>query len=422
VINRGAYTALLYGLMPFLPLRLAWRARKQPEYLQHVGERFGFYGAKPTKPVIWLHAVSVGETRAAAPLIKQFQMGHPDHQILLTHMTPTGRATSQELWGDNILRCYLPYDFPFAVRKFLRHFQPRVGVLLETELWPNLISICHEQNIPLALINARLSERSARGYGRFPALVSDALEKLTLIAAQTDVDRDRLQSLFPGHMTVMGNLKFDNDVPAVQLELGKKLREEFGENRPVWLAASTRDGEEKLLLETLKKIRTSDALAIIVPRHPQRFDEVADLLRSNQILFQRRSDNTQIAPTTGVVLGDSMGEMFAYFAASDVAFIGGSLLPLGGQNLIEACAVGTPVLIGPHTFNFAEATEQAIVSGAAKRINDASELAQEIDSLFANPAQRQTMGAAGKFFTAAHRGASLRAYELVSSFLTYRGI
>ena len=420
MIQRALYTALLYGLLPVLPLRLAWRARKQPEYLQHVGERFGFYTARPTKPIIWLHAVSVGETRAAASLIKLFQARNPHYQILLTHMTPTGRATSVELWGDSILRCYLPYDYPFAVRKFLRHFLPRLGILLETELWPNLIAICHEQNVPLALVNARLSERSARGYRRFPALTSDALNQLALFAAQTDADGERLQSLFSGHVTIIGNLKFDNDVPAAQVALGKKLRQQFGAARPVWLAASTRDGEEKLLLETLKKIQTLSALAVIVPRHPQRFNEVAVLLKANSIAFQPRSDNAIIAPTTRVVLGDSMGEMFAYFAASDVAFIGGSLLPLGGQNLIEACAVGTPVLIGPHTFNFAEATEQAIACGAAQRIADNADLAKEIDRLLADAARRQAMAQAGLAFTARHRGAAERAYALVSSLLDRR--
>ncbi len=215
----------------------------------------------------------------------------------------------------------------------------------------------------------------------------------------------------------MGNLKFDNDVPAEQVAVGKKLRQQFGTDRPVWLAASTRDGEEKLLLDMLNKIQTANALAVIVPRHPQRFNEVAELLKANDIAFQRRSDNAIIAPTTQVVLGDSMGEMFAYFAASDVAFIGGSLLPLGGQNLIEACAVGTPVLIGPHTFNFAEATEQAIACGAARRVLDGAELSKEIDSLFADAAQRQAMAAAGLAFTARHRGAAERAYALVSSLL-----
>ena len=422
MINRAAYTALLYGLLPFLPLRLAWRARKQPEYLQHIGERFGFYNAKPTKPIIWLHAVSVGETRAAAPLIKLFQQRNPHYQILLTHMTPTGRATSEELWGDGILRCYLPYDYPYAVRRFLRHFQPRLGILLETELWPNLIAICHAQKVPLALVNARLSARSARGYARFPALAGDALNKLALIAPQTKADGDRLQSLFSGHVTVMGNVKFDNDVAASQIDLGKQLRVQFGVNRPVWLAASTRDGEEKLLLDGLNNIRTPNALAVIVPRHPQRFNEVAALLKANNIAFQRRSENAAIAPATRVVLGDSMGEMFAYYAASDVAFIGGSLLPLGGQNLIEACAVGTPVLIGPHTFNFAEATDQAIACGAAERVVDCSDLAQKIDQLLAAPTSRKAMAEAGLTFTAAHRGASARAYALVSSLLARRAV
>lgn len=422
MINRVAYTALLYGLLPFLPLRLAWRARTQPEYLQHVGERFGFYNEKPTKPIIWLHAVSVGETRAAAPLIKLFQQRNPQHQILLTHMTPTGRAMSEELWGDGILRCYLPYDYPFAVRRFLRHFQPRLGILLETELWPNLIAICHEQKVPLGLVNARLSARSARGYARFPALAGDALNKLALIAPQTKADGDRLQSLFSGHVTVMGNVKFDNDVAASQIDLGKQLRVQFGVNRPVWLAASTRYGEEKLLLDGLNNIRTPNALAVIVPRHPQRFNEVAALLKANSVAFQRRSENAAIAPATRVVLGDSMGEMFAYYAASDVAFIGGSLLPLGGQNLIEACAVGTPVLIGPHTFNFAEATDQAIACGAAERVVDCSDLAQKIDQLLAAPTSRKGMAEAGLTFTAAHRGASARAYALVSSLLARRAV
>jgi len=420
VIERVLYTSLLYCLLPLLPLRLAWRARKEPEYLQHVGERFGFYTTRPSKPTIWLHAVSVGETRAAAPLIKLFQTRNSQYQILLTHMTPTGRAASAELWGDSILRCYLPYDYPFAVRSFLRRFQPRLGILLETELWPNLIFICREQNVPLALINARLSERSARGYGRFPALTSDALNRLALLAAQTDADGERLQSLFSGPLSIMGNLKFDNDVPAEQLALGKKFRQLFGADRPVWLAASTRDGEEKLLLDTLEKIQTPSALAVLVPRHPQRFNQVAELLKAHGIAFQQRSDNAAIAPATRVVLGDSMGEMFAYFAASDVAFIGGSLLPMGGQNLIEACAVGTPVLIGPHTFNFAEATQQAIACGAARRVVDAGDLAKELDKLLAAPGARRAMAQAGLDFTARHRGAAERAYGLVSALLDRR--
>ena len=420
MIGRGIYSALLYALLPFLPLRLIWRARKQPEYLQHVAERFGRYGAKPTRPVIWLHAVSVGETRAAAPLVALLRERLPQYQILLTHMTPTGRATSQQLWGDEVLRCYLPYDYPFAVNGFLDHFQPRLGILLETELWPNLVALSAQRNIPVALINARLSRRSARGYARFGALTKGTLEKLALIAAQTDVDGERLSTLFSGQVSIMGNLKFDNVVPAEQVALGEKLRAGFGANRPVWLAASTRDGEELLLLDVLEKIQTPNALAVIVPRHPQRFNEVAELLKARKIPFQRRSDNAAINPNTKVVLGDSMGEMFAYFASSDVAFIGGSLLPLGGQNLIEACAVGTPVLIGPHTFNFAEATQQAIAAGAALRVTDHVALAAELNRLLADGPRRSAMSAAGLAFTAQHRGASERAYAALVSLLPDR--
>ena len=420
MIGRGIYSALLYALLPFLPLRLIWRARKQPEYLQHVAERFGRYGAKPTRPVIWLHAVSVGETRAAAPLVALLRERLPQYQILLTHMTPTGRATSQQLWGDEVLRCYLPYDYPFAVNGFLDHFQPRLGILLETELWPNLVALSAQRNIPVALINARLSRRSARGYARFGALMKGTLEKLALIAAQTDADGERLSALFSGQVSIMGNLKFDNVVPAEQVALGEKLRAGFGANRPVWLAASTRDGEELLLLDVLEKIQTPNALAVIVPRHPQRFNEVAELLKARKIPFQRRSDNAAINPNTKVVLGDSMGEMFAYFAASDVAFIGGSLLPLGGQNLIEACAVGTPVLIGPHTFNFAEATQQAIAAGAALRVTDHVALAAELNRLLADGPRRSAMSAAGLAFTAQHRGASERAYAALVSLLPDR--
>ena len=218
----------------------------------------------------------------------------------------------------------------------------------------------------------------------------------------------------------MGNLKFDNVVPAEQVALGEKLRAGFGANRPVWLAASTRDGEELLLLDVLEKIQTPNALAVIVPRHPQRFNEVAELLKARKIPFQRRSDNAAINPNTKVVLGDSMGEMFAYFAASDVAFIGGSLLPLGGQNLIEACAVGTPVLIGPHTFNFAEATQQAIAAGAALRVTDHVALAAELNRLLADGPRRSAMSAAGLAFTAQHRGASERAYAALVSLLPDR--
>ena len=335
-----AYKALLWLLLPYVFFHLLWRGRKQPEYLKHIPERFGFFALTTDKPVIWLHTVSVGETRAAASLIQRLSEYFPDHQILLTHTTPTGRATSEQLYGDTVMRVYLPYDYPFAVRLFLNHFQPRIGILLETELWFNLIHSCHIRNIPLLLLNARLSQKSAASYARFPKLIKQCLGELHAIAAQTADDAERLRKLGGLNVTLMGNLKFDIHPPVAMIELGARLHNTFGENRKIFLAASTREGEEALILAAINEIRIPDLLTIIVPRHPQRFNEVASLIEREGFKFQRRSDAQSILADTQIVLGDSMGEMFAYYAACDITFIGGSLLPFGGQNLIEACAVG----------------------------------------------------------------------------------
>ncbi len=418
---RRIYTILLWLLLPYIFFHLLWRARKQPEYLQHVAERFGFYSPRSNKPVIWLHTVSVGETRAAASLIQRLREKYPGHQLLLTHTTPTGRAASVQLYGDDVLRVYLPYDYPFAVQYFLRHFRPSIGILLETEIWFNLIHACHAEKIPLLLLNARLSEKSAARYTRYPNIVRSGLRELSAIAAQTEADADRLTTLGANNISVMGNLKFDIEPPLAMLELGKKLRTQFGESRKVFLAASTRAGEEALLLNALQQADIQHLLTVIVPRHPQRFDEVAALLAQHGIRFQRRSEGHPISPDTQVVLGDSMGEMFAYFAACDLAFIGGSLLPFGGQNLIEACAVGKPVLIGPHTYNFAQASENAVDSGAAVRVQNPADLAQSLKNLLAHPEQIMAIGNAGLRFVNAHRGATSRALSLIASALSRSG-
>ncbi len=407
--QRRIYTILLWLLLPYIFFHLLWRARKQPEYLQHVAERFGFYSASINKPIIWLHTVSVGETRAAAILIQRLREKYPGHQLLLTHTTPTGRAASTQLYGDDVLRVYLPYDYPFAVKYFLRHFRPSIGILLETEIWFNLIHICHAEKIPLLLLNARLSEKSAARYGRYPNIVRSGLRELSAIAAQTEADADRLTTLGANNVSVMGNLKFDIEPPPAMLELGKKLHTQFGESRKIFLAASTRAGEEALLLNALQQADIQHLLTVIVPRHPQRFDEVAALLAQRGIRFQRRSEDQPISPDTQVVLGDSMGEMFAYYAACDLAFIGGSLLPFGGQNLIEACAVGKPVLIGPHTYNFAQASENAVENGAAMHVRDTTELAQTLQNLLAHPEQMAAIGNAGLRFVNANRGATTHA-------------
>jgi 3-deoxy-D-manno-octulosonic-acid transferase len=411
------YTLALWLLLPYIFLHLIWRARKQPEYLRHIGERFGFYSIRSGKPVIWLHAVSVGETRATQRLVERLRVTYPSHQILLTHTTPTGRAASEQLYGDSVMRVYIPYDYPFAVRHFLNHFQPQFGILMETEIWINLIHACHERHVPLLLLNARMSEKSMRRYANFPTLTGNALTEFSAIAAQTDADAARLYRLGAKNVSVTGNFKFDIEPPPAMLELGKHLRRQFGETRPVLLAASTREGEEALLIDAIQDIRIPNLLLLIVPRHPQRFSEIASMLEQRGIPFQRRSESRDVPLGTRIVLGDSMGEMFAYYAAADLAFIGGSLLPYGGQNLIESCAVGTPVLAGPYMYNFSEATRLAVAAGAAIQVADIEGLVTEAQNLFREADALHYMRQQCSGFIGANRGATERGLELVKQHL-----
>jgi 3-deoxy-D-manno-octulosonic-acid transferase len=412
------YTFLLNLLIPFALLKLWWRGRKQPDYRRNIPERFGIYRtAAPGKPVIWLHAVSVGETQAAGPLVERLLKRYPGYQILLTHTTPTGRATSEQLFGDRVLRVYLPYDLPEAMQYFLAHFKPCIGLLLETELWFNLIAACKQKNIPLLLVNARLSEKSARGYAKLGRLASDGLRGLAAIAAQTEADAVRLRQLGAPVVTVMGNLKFDVAPPVDAHQQGHALRRMFAAERPVFLAASTRDGEEALIIDAVAAANIPGLLTVIVPRHPQRFDEVAGLLEQRGLKYARRSENLPVASDCQVVLGDSMGEMFAYYAACDVAFVGGSLLPFGGQNLIEACIMGKPVLIGTHTWNFDAVTNDAIAAGAALRVENASALANELLKLMQDQDGRARIGMCALAFSRSHGGAAERAMQLIESVL-----
>ena len=412
-MSRVLYSLMLYLLLPWALLHLVWRARKQPAYLEHVGERFGIFPDNLPSRVIWIHAVSVGETRAAEPLIKALQARHPDHRILLSHGTPTGRQTGLELYGDRVERCYLPYDFSWASRRFLRRFRPVVGVFMETEIWPNLIRASVRSAVPVYLVNARMSEKSARGYRRIGRLTRGALWRLSCIGAQTERDAQRLTDLGAKDVRITGNIKFDRLAPAEMLALGTTLRDSFGTQRPVFLAASTREGEEAMILDVVAGIAVTGLLTVIVPRHPQRFDEVAGLASQRGYKIQRRSENRPIDADTRIVIGDSMGEMFAYYAACDIAFIGGSLLPLGGQNLLEACAVGRPVVVGAHTFNFEDATRGAIEAGAAIRVSDAQELAGTVGRLLGDADLRHAMSEAGKRFTDAHRGATEKTLALL---------
>ncbi|KQQ87480.1 lipid IV(A) 3-deoxy-D-manno-octulosonic acid transferase [Massilia sp. Leaf139] len=421
-MNRPLYSFLWWLALPLVLARLWWRGRKEPGYRAQWGERLGFYGTAPSaRRTFMVHAVSVGETRAAEPLVEALLAGWPDSRVLLTHMTPTGRATGRALFahhGERVIQSYLPYDTGFMVRRFLRHFAPRICILMETEVWPNLIAGCAAQGVPVALVNARLSERSLRRGRKFGKLMGEAAQAITTVAAQTEPDAARIRSLGAPKVAVTGSIKFDVVPPQAALETGAWLRARFG-TRPVLLCASTREGEEALILDAWTRLadKPANMLLVVVPRHPQRFDDVEGLVRARGLSVQRRSAMTAAMTDTAVgadvVLGDSMGEMFAYYAACDCAYIGGSLLPLGGQNLIEACALGKPVLVGEHTFNFLDATEEAVAVGAAVRVPDADRLLAQAVSLLCDTHARSAMGTKAAEFASRHRGATLRTVELL---------
>ncbi|MCX8114220.1 MAG: lipid IV(A) 3-deoxy-D-manno-octulosonic acid transferase [Burkholderiaceae bacterium] len=430
---RWLYSAAWFAGLPFVAAYLLWRSLRQREYLAHWGERFLGRGPRigGDSPIVWVHAVSVGETRAAQPLIESLANAHPELRFVLTHMTPTGRAVGEGIaraLPGRVVQRYLPYDLPFAVRRFLREARPRVGIVLETEVWPNLLFAARDAGVPMLLVNARLSAKSLGKALRWPALVRAAVACFARIAAQTAADRDRIARLYAGPIDVIGNLKFDLAPPENLLQRGRALRERLG-NRAVWLFASTREGEEPLLVDAIKKLGSdtifrklvSDPILLVVPRHPQRFDEVAQLLAASGLRVVRRSGFGETWPEridADALLGDSMGEMAMYYAAADVALIGGSLKPRGGQNLIEACACGCPVVVGPHMFNFEQATRDALDAGAAIQVDGAEAALRAMADLTSDPARLESMRAAALRFAQAHRGATARAAAIVEGLLS----
>lgn len=436
---RAIYRAAWWLIAPLAVLRLYFRSRRERGYREHIGERFGYSAGRlpeDDSPLIWVHAVSVGETRAAQPLIDALLAARPDARILLTHMTPGGRATGEQLFGNRVLRCYLPYDMPHAVRRFLRAWRPSLGLVMETEVWPTLIDECKRADVPLVLTNARMSARSFKRAAKFGAGAREVFGGFTRVLAQSPSDAERLSALGARNVAVLGNLKFDMASPPALIARGRDWRRAIGA-RPVWVAASTREGEEELVLQAFAAMNVPDALLILVPRHPQRFDEVAALVERKGLKLARRSQwapaakgaqggastvSALTAPDAlphdvNVLLGDSMGEMGAYYAAADLAFIGGSLLPLGGQNLIEACAVGVPVLIGPHVFNFTQATADAKAAGACVQVQDPADLGRTLHELFADKSRRVAMGAAAAAFASRHRGATARTVDVLSTLI-----
>lgn len=422
--------SLIWGLsLPFVIIRLWWRGRQEPGYRQHIGERLGSYPAFTTlRPhLLWVHAVSAGETRAAEPLIRALLARYPDHHLLLTHMTATGRETGGKLFADlapRLIQSYLPYDINWIIERFLHHFQPEICILMETEVWPNLIARCQQHRIPVALVNARLSERSLRKAQNIASLILPAAQAISAVAAQSHPDAERLQLLGVRHTVVSGNMKFDVSPPDAMAERGQHLRRMIGE-RQVIVCASTRDGEEELILQALLEqwpALSEPPLLMITPRHPQRFDQVAELLHRHGLRYQRRSgldlENGATLPAElQVLLGDSMGEMYMYYAACDVAFVGGSLVPLGGHNLIEACAMGKPVLTGQHTFNFSEITDQAIAAQAALRADGARSMLQEACALLNDEPRRSSMGNHARAFFLQHQGATERTMQVIEPLL-----
>jgi 3-deoxy-D-manno-octulosonic-acid transferase len=393
---RQLYTIALRLALPFILLRLWWRGRREPGYREHVLERFGIYSGEKPQKALWVHAVSVGEARAVAPLVRALKALRPDHTVLMTCTTAAGRETLKQVYGDSVLSVFLPYDYPESVHGFLERWAPRLGVLMETELWPNLLAACSKRGVPIVLANARMSEKSARGYWRWRALMAPGIRSLAAVCAQSEADAERLRSLGATRVEVTGNLKFDVTLDPAQLAAGREWKKKVG--RTVLLLASTREGEEKLLLQNTNP----DVLVVVVPRHPQRFDEVA------QWADARRSRNEVPNEKHKIYLGDTMGEMAFYYAACDVAVIGGSFLPFGGQNLIEALAAGVPVIVGPSMFNFAEATRFALEAGAAIEVSDAAAAIRQALELFSNQKKREEMARAGKALCEAHRGATER--------------
>jgi len=427
-MNRGVYTLALRALSPLIWLWMGHRARRAGGQWEIFSpQRFGRLPAASSSDSqaapVWVHAVSLGETRAAQPLLQALlDRGLP---VLLTHVTATGRAEGARLFQDAIGRgqlrqAWLPYDFPGATRRFMAASRPRCGLLIEREVWPNLLAAARAAGVPMGLVSARFSASSLRQAGRMGGVMREALAGLDAVLAQTAEDAARLAQAGARQPVVTGNLKFDLALPPTQVQAGQAWRQRLG--RPVVAVASTREGEDGAFIEAIKRHAkvsgTHDApLFLLIPRHPQRFDEAARLLEEAGLAYARRSAGAEPGADTTVLLGDTLGEMAFYYAASDVAIVAGSFAPLGGQNLIEACAAGVPVIVGPHTFNFKQAAEDAIEAGAAQRAPDAAQAVDAAMALLADEARRRRGGEAARAWFGAHAGATGRTLDALASWL-----
>lgn len=416
---RYFYNFLLYLTLPYLFLRLWWRSWRLPAYRKRLGERLGFY-PMALERCLWIHSVSVGETLAAVPLIKQLKIAYPALPVLITTMTPTGARQVQNTFKDSVHHAYIPYDFPGAVKRFLANFNPVVSVIMETELWPNLLHACRKKDVPVCLTNARLSAKSARGYQSIGSLTREMMQNITAVAAHGQADADRFIALgMPKErVLVTGNLKFDLELPELIQQNSQTLREALGKNRFIWIAASTHEGEEAILLTAHQQLRERypNALLILVPRHPDRFETVAKMC-AQMFVTQRRSLQVPCENNTAVYLADTMGEMLLLYAVSDVAFVAGSLIPRGGHNMLEAGALGKAIITGPHLFNFAEISQLFLASDALIQVNDAAALAEVLIKLAADPLERRQRGIRAQQVVDNNRGALVRQLAVIKGLI-----
>jgi 3-deoxy-D-manno-octulosonic-acid transferase len=420
-LMRWLYTMVMYMVTPIIVYRLTTRGLKNPGYLGRWRERFGFFPNPPIEHSIWIHAVSVGEFNAAIPLIEALMQRFPGEQFVVTTVTPTGSERVQKVFGENVLHVYLPYDLPASIRRFLDRVKPRLALIMETEIWPNLYLECKARNVPIVIANARLSERSLKGYGPVRALARHAVRSVRFIAAQSHVDSERFLALGAraDRLRVVGNIKYDLILPLKQVSTALEFRAIWGAARPVWIAASTHEPEEEEVLRAHAKVlsRFPDALMLVVPRHPERFKAAASLCRAFGFRTKTRSENEFPDATTQCFVVDSMGELLKFYAAADVAFVGGSLAPIGGHNVLEASAQSIPVIVGPHTFNFAEITTKLQSIGALRTVADGLTLGVTINQLLNQPALRKQMGEAGLLAVESERGAAQRIVEIVAPML-----
>jgi len=417
---RHLYTLILFLALPFVLGRLYWRSLKNRDYRRRWSERLGFLPGQKHSKYIWIHAGSVGEAKAAEPLIKRLIQNYPDLPIIVTTTTPTGGDRVYKLFGEQVEHFYFPYDLPFALHRFIRSVQPCLLVMMETEIWPNLLHCCKQQGIPTVLANARLSEKSAQGYGRFSHFFKSVFNDISLVAAQSPADAERFMGLGvdPKAVRVTGSIKFDIKLPGSIQEQAEVLRRQWGDRR-VWVAASTHEGEEAIALSVHEKLRVTfpDALLVLVPRHPERFDAVHNRVKKSGLSVCRRSEHVTGCLDVAVYLGDSMGELPVFLAAADAAFVGGSFAAVGGHNILEPAVLGVPVVFGPHMFNFSVISRLFLAEGAAAQAVTPDELEMVLLDWLGDASRRAIVGEAGKRLVEENSGALDRIYGLIESLI-----